>query len=434
MDGILEALLDAGTCLLVAGTGALVRACFFPKRRDDWQSFFKALKVPADFGPPDQTACETCVTYPLPTGDVQYRIVKEIGKGTYGRVHLLQADPPSRNASDPPPAFAVKFAHVQEGRSSFREVSALRRLAGCAEPGVLAARLLLLRDLPGARAGGPNQLAVVGMEPCDGSLLDLRSKPKGTFGLSLAAAAAVTRAAFEDCLSFWAAAQLLHVDIKAGNFLYSCTSAATSSGVYHVFAADFGSLVEEGRACLSTYYSPVCRTTQPLAHWSHVAFQLGCMCVWLLKAPGSASQRRDFGALQDELLYWFNHKNRTFDTNPGDAAACWIELQALLLRSVPDAVAFVQLLNGLMSFEGSQFLQTRSHEASTSSAVRCSCLQQDADVSALFCAFDRATAVPPQQWRAGESPPPTPAEASHSRSHSRSRSRSRGRSRRRSRQ
>ena len=227
----------------------------------------------------------------------------------------------SLDPAAPPTAFAVKFAKVIPGTFSFNEVEVLRTLQARSPGSVLSAYMLRLDPIR-SRADGA-QLAMIAMEPCDGSLSDLRSSLNGTHrtaGLSPAAAAAVTRAAFEDCASLWAAAQLLHMDVKPDNFLYSCTSATGQADdrTYHVFAADFGSLVREGALCCSTYSSPAAPRVPPPAHWSHVAFQLGAMCFWLLEAPGgSECSCAEFETLQSNLSSRFCTAFCTAELPPG---------------------------------------------------------------------------------------------------------------------
>ena len=301
----------------------------------------------------------------------------------------------SLDPAAPPTAFAVKFAKVIPGTFSFNEVEVLRTLQDRSPASVLSAHLLNVDPIRG-RADGA-QLAMIAMEPCDGSLLDLRSSEKGTDGLSPAAAAAVTRAAFEDCASLWAAVQRLHMDVKPGNFLYSCTSANSEAGdcTYHVFAADFGSLVQEGALCCTTFSSPAAARAKPPAHWSHVAFQLGAMCFWLLKAQGGSEHScAEFKKLQNCVRLQFLSQKWS---RGGQAAVATSWTQLLdLMRGAAVPEAFIQLLNGLMSFD-----EGRTQFLNPAAAPQRGFLDDAAKIRAMFDAYSQAAAPPAQPGNGG---------------------------------
>lgn len=160
---------------------------------------------------------------------------------------------------------------------------------------VLASRLvheLALPPGPYTRPGFEQKLLFIAMEPATGALLNQKQAPRLSMALRLSwrDAANVARAAFEDVARYYEETGLVHVDIKAENFLWDERGAA---GFLHIFACDFGSFgtidpPRWGGAC--TYCSPAGEVPMR-ASWSLVAFQIGCGigCLSCLPAGFDAS-------------------------------------------------------------------------------------------------------------------------------------------------
>lgn len=248
--------------------------------------------------------------------------------GAFGVVYRYDADKGSCTAAAAAPGaypahLAVKFFAAHANKVTEEHVLLALETKGFAArlmqggDAVLAAHLLQITPVPigtaaSAALSGSDRLGIVLLEPADGALqngmedmrhLDLVAR------LSWRDAAAVTRAVFEEVARFAEVSGLLHVDIKAGNILYSATSAAAAANgadgtaprrTFHVFAADLGSLTKPGANGSCTYVSPAAGDeSMRKAHWGLVAFQLGFLCCKLVE---EAEEEKQFkSALQVRL-------------------------------------------------------------------------------------------------------------------------------------
>lgn len=367
-------------------------------------------------------------------GGAEYRIGRRLGAGGFGGVYLFERQKAERGADQQalPSRFAVKFfiaqqAGAEAGGDQWDELRVLRRLQAArlgnrarAARDLLASRLLFTKSLASGRT-----FAAVAMEPADCSLAKFRKS------LGWSDAAAVTRAALDDLLTYWRVAGLVHADVKPGNFLFSAARRAPigddSAGAraaavepaaprffdnpaeVHVFAADFGGLVPAGGETAMTFSSPGSTGMLLQASWSLTAFQLGWMCVELLRAPGEPDDARwAFESARSELHNIVHEKARF--PGRGDARVqklageLWLQLRDAITRDDIDddeeeraPARFVALLEALLGFDEVSGLFLPAEDAAVAgpaAAVRFSpTTQTPEDVKRAFEEFDRAAAA-----------------------------------------